>query len=155
MVLSICICVCVWCVWLDVDVCLEEERYAWDVSSRYPFSLSLFNIISIAYSEVWNSLLVGCDDDNMMMLCHDNDTQDNGDVHDDWWWWNTLIYTVDSLLLLMMMLPLIVTCTDRAINYPLHPPILLIDYRLTGVVIEPQHFGVRPYAVLSDRLGEP
>ena len=53
------------------------------MSSRYPFSSSLFNIISIAYSEVWNSLLVGYDDDNMMMLCHDNDTQDNGDVHDD------------------------------------------------------------------------
>ena len=44
--------------------------------------MSLFNI-NIAYSEVWNSLLVGCDDDNMMMLCHDNDTQDNCDVHDD------------------------------------------------------------------------
>ena len=50
---------------------------------------------------------------------------------------------------------LIATCTDRAINYPLYPIILLVHYCLTGVVVEPQHFGVRPYAVLSDRLGEP
>ena len=62
-ILSICLCVCdVY----DYVVCIEEEHYASEVSSRYPFSLSLFNI-NIAYSEVWNSLLVGCDDDNMMM----------------------------------------------------------------------------------------
>ena len=48
-----------------VDACIEEQ-YACAARSRYDYSLSLFNV-SVAYSEVWNSLLVGCDNDNMMM----------------------------------------------------------------------------------------
>ena len=74
--------ICVLCIWL---LCRCMYRRA-----RYAYSLSLFNV-SVAYSEVWNSLLVGCDNDNMMM-----------------WWW----YSVDSLQMkMMMMLPPIATCS--------------------------------------------